>query len=312
FLTEPVTPDSAEGANARDREIAQLSFNFVLDVTGHGIPGLKTLEALLMMAINQANIARLTREPAARSRYGALETPAPDEERRPVSVRAVAASMRLPYETTRRNIRRMESAGVCVMTEGGVLVPEAYLLTPSYFEAARVGHEGLLSLYLRLRGRGLLEPLPASNFPDEREPPVRAAVRLLSDYLLRTAEAVVGRTGELISGLVLLPVLAAAAGADARGPNAALPVAALARRVQLPAETVRRHAAALVAMGLCESGRGGITLADAGLVSPAWRSLLRENAIAVQRMFAGLAERGVVDVWDQLGGLTSERTQGAA
>ena len=72
----------------RDRQIAHLAFNFALDMASHGIPGLKPLESLMMMAINQANIAPLTRDPAARSRYGALEAPAPDDERRPVSVRA--------------------------------------------------------------------------------------------------------------------------------------------------------------------------------------------------------------------------------
>jgi hypothetical protein len=41
-------------------------------------------------------------------------------------------------------------------------------------------------------------------------------------------------------------------------------------------------------------------LADAELGSSAWRGLLRENAVAVQRMFAGLAERGVVAVWERM------------
>jgi DNA-binding IscR family transcriptional regulator len=303
-----LNPSSSQGGAAadvgpRDRQIAYFSFNFVLDMAAHGIPGLKPLECLLMMAINQANIAPLTRDPAARSRYGALEAPAPDEDRRPVSVRAVAASMRLPYETARRNIRRLEAKGVCVATEGGVLTPAAFMLTPAYFEAARAGHERLHALYRMLTARGLIEPLPGANY-DESEPPVRGAVRLMSDYLLRTAETVMGRTGDLAATLVLLPLLAAAAGSDGRQP-APMSVAALARRTGLPAETVRRHAAALVEAGqveaaLCASGAKGLALADPSMTSPDWRSLLRENALSVQRMFAGLAERGVVAVWDQM------------
>jgi hypothetical protein len=301
-LDQQPTQDSTTAAptaplTARDRQLAFLGFNFVLDLASDGIPGLKPLESLLMMAVNQANIAPLTRDPAARSRHGALEAPAPDESRRPVSVRAVAASMQLPYETARRNIRRLEGLGVCVTNPAGVVVPASFMLSPAYFEAARRGHERLLALYRVLAARGLLEPLPAPNY-EEAEPPVRGAVRLMSDFLLRSAEATVSRTGDFVAALVILPLLAVAAGADGALPP--MSSAALARRTRLPAETVRRHAAALVARGLCNRGRSGLVLADADLSSPAWRGLLQENAVAVQRLYAGLAERGVVAVWDQM------------
>jgi hypothetical protein len=307
-VSETETPEDQWGAHQRARDIAHLSLDFVLDMSSRGIPGLKTLDCLLMMAINQANIAPLTRDPAARSRYGALEAPAPDDERRPVSIRAVAASMELPYETARRNIRRLESQGVCVLSEAGVVVPAAFMRSAAYFEAARTGHERMCELYVALRKRGLLDPLPPSHYRED-DPPIRAAVRLMSDYLLRTAEALVGRTRDLVSGLVLLPLLAEAAG-PRRG--RAISVAALSRRVRIPAETVRRHVAALVADGVCRSGESGVRLADESLTSPEWSGLLKENAIATQRMFAGLAERGVVDAWDRAAGLAADRTAGIA
>jgi hypothetical protein len=290
--------DSPARADARDRQLAYLAFDFVLDLAGDGIPGLKPLESLLMMAVNQANIAPLTRDPAARARHGALETPAPDEIRRPVSVRAVATSMRMPYETARRNIRRLEALGACVASEAGVVVPASFMLTPAYFEAARRGHERLFALYRALCAQALLEPLPAANY-DESEPPVRGAVRLMSDFLLRSADAAVSRTGDLVSALVILPLVAAAAAADGGRPIP-LSAAVLARRTRLPAETVRRHAVTLVERGLCASGRSGFSLADARLVSPLWRGLLQDNAVAVQRLYAGLAERGVVSVWERM------------
>jgi hypothetical protein len=295
---------------ARDREVAHLSFNFVLDMAAHGIPGLKTLECLLLMAVNQANIAPLTRDPRARSRYGALEHPAPDAERRPVSVRAVAASMQLPYETARRNIRRLETQGACLVSDAGVVVPAAFMTSPVYVESARLGHERLHGLYRMLRARQLLDPLPPPHY-DEREPPIRGAVRIMSDYLLRASDAVVARTGDLVTTLVILPMLAAAAGTDPGTTPAPLSVAAIARRTRLPAETVRRHAAALVADGICMSGPRGLTLADHPLASPTWRSLLRENTVAVQRMLAGLAERGVVAAWDQMSDGGAGPAQGA-
>ena len=296
-MDRPSTQDStAAPLTARDRQLAFLAFNFVLDLAGDGIPGLKPLESLLVMAVNQANIAPLTRDPAVRSRHGALEAPAPDEIRRPVSVRAVAASMQLPYETTRRNIRRLEGLGVCVTGEAGVIVPASFMLTPTYFEAARRGHERLLAMYRHLCAHQLLEPLPAPNY-QETEPPVRGAVRLLSDFLLRSAEATMNRAGDFITGLVILPLLAAAAGAEGAAP-APVSAAWLARRTRLPPETVRRHAVALVGRGVCVSQPSGLVLADWGLDTPAWRSLLHDNSVAVQRLYAGLAERGVVAAWD--------------
>jgi DNA-binding IclR family transcriptional regulator len=306
------TQDSATAdLFVRDREVAHLAFNFVLDMAAHGISGLKTLECLLLMAINQANIAPLTRDPEARIRYGALEHPAPDAERRPVSVRAVAASMRLPYETARRNIRRLEVQGVCVVNEAGVVVTGAFMLSPAYLQAAQLGHERVHALYRMLQAGQLLEPLPPANY-DEREPPIRGAVRLISDFLLRASEAIVGRTGDLVSTLVILPLLAASAGTDAEASPPQLSVATIARRCQLPAETVRRHAAALVLEGVCESSARGLTLADHRLASPGWRSLLRENAVAVQRMFAGLSERGVVAAWEQAANGGAGSAHGAA
>lgn len=310
-LNQPSTHDSMPAPlTARDRQIGYLAFNFVVDMAADGIPGLKPLESLLMMAINQANIAPLTRDPEARSRYGTLDAPAPDDVRRPVSVRAVAASMQLPYETARRNIRRLERLGACMTSPAGVVVPAAFMVAPTYLEAARLGHERMLGLYRMLSVRDLLDPLPPPHY-HESESPVRGAVRLMSDFLLRSAEAVVRRTGDLAATLTLMPLLAAAAGAELGAP-APISASALARRTRLPAETVRRHVVALVEQGVCVAGPSGLVLADATLDSPTWRSLLHENVVAVQRLYAGLAERGVIAVWDQAAGGDASSAQGAA
>jgi hypothetical protein len=82
--------------------------------------------------------------------------------------------------------------------------------------------------------------------------------------------------------------------------------------VQIPDETVRRHALRLAAAGVCAGEPGRIAFADADFATAEWRAFLHENAIAVQRMFAGLAERGVVDVWDKLVALGPDRSEGAA
>src|SRR5690349_17772670 len=122
----PNEDNAVAARSASDREVAYLSLNFVVDMASAGIAGLKPLDSVLVMAINQANIAPLTHDHAARSRYGALNAPAPDAERRPVSVRAVAASMRLPYETARRHVLRLAAQGVCIMSDEGAVVTEAF------------------------------------------------------------------------------------------------------------------------------------------------------------------------------------------
>jgi DNA-binding IclR family transcriptional regulator len=297
-LSHTATQDlEAAPPAVRSRQVVHLSLNFVLDMTAHGMAGLKPLESLLVMAINQANIAPLTRDPKARKRYGALEAPAQDHERRPVSVRAVAASMRLPYETARRNVRKLEERGACVTSEAGVLVPAGFMLSPAYFEMAQTANARMRDLYFHLAARDLLDPLPAANY-QEAEPPVRGAVRLLSDFLLRTAEALVVRFGDLTAALAFLPMLAAAAGAE-EGEPAPATVAELARRTGLPAETVRRKVATLTARGYCIAGPAGCVVSGPGLLSPGCSSLVQEHAAAVQRLFAGLAERGIVAAWEQ-------------
>src|ERR1700752_4866310 len=71
FLDRQPTQESIVAPlTGRDRQLAFLGFNFVLDLAGDGIPGLRPLESLLVMAVNQANIAPLTRDPEVRARTG--------------------------------------------------------------------------------------------------------------------------------------------------------------------------------------------------------------------------------------------------
>lgn len=86
------------------------------------------LTGLISAAIVQGNVAHLERGPHAA--YASVEDIPPDTERRPVSAMAVAASLRLPYETVRRHIARMVREGLCVRRSGGVVVPTAVLSSP--------------------------------------------------------------------------------------------------------------------------------------------------------------------------------------
>ncbi|MFC3070910.1 helix-turn-helix domain-containing protein [Phenylobacterium soli] len=281
----------------RERALIPLSGAFMLDQARTGIAGMDTRDSLLVLAINQANIAPLTRDPEARQRYGGLESPAPDEERRPVSLSAIAASLNLPYETVRRRTRRLEELGVCALTPQGPIVPESFLASPAYLQSVVVAHLRLHRFYQDVRAAGLMEPLPPSRYPPEPTVPIRASLRLISDYLLRTTELLMGLTGDVISGLALFGLLSAG---DTLPPPVSL-TAVLARRIGMPHETVRRHLAELANLGWCVRAGRGFTVSEEILARPEMRALFRDNAINLQRLFTALAERGLIEAWERLG-----------
>jgi hypothetical protein len=286
---------------AYNAAVGGLSFPFMLDQVAGGVAGLKPLDALLVLAVNQANIAPLTRDPDARQRYGRLDAPAPDDERRPASVNAIAASLDLPFETVRRRLKGLEAAGVCQGGPSGVIVPASFLASENYIRSVMQSHLRMRQFYFELRDAGLIARLPPSNYPVEGAAPMRAAARLVADYILRNCELLMRDTGDVISALVLMALLAAALRGPARAsdrPRTALSAGAIARSLQLPAETVRRHGLKLAARRLCERTDQGLTITEDMLYWARLRELMAENAIHVQRFMAALAERGVIDAWE--------------
>lgn len=295
-MADTLTPLNAQ-AEARQRALAPLSGVFVLDQVSAGMAGVDSRDAVLVMAINQANIAALTRDPDARQRYGGLEAPAPDEERRPVSLSAIAASLRLPYETVRRRVQRLAGRGVCELTEFGALVPESFLASPAYLQSVVAAHARLYRFYREVTAAGLMEALPASRYPPEPAVPIRASLRPLSDYLLRNTEQLMTITGDMTSGLALFGLLSAAPQLPAPPSS----TAALARRLAMPHETVRRRIGELADAGLVERDGRGVWVPEAVLARPELGALFRDNAANVQRLFTTLAERGVIEAWERLG-----------
>lgn len=292
--------------------IARLSLSFTLDQVAAGLAGLAPLDALLVLAVNQANIAPLTRDPAARRAYGALEHAAPDDARRPASINAMANSLGIPFETTRRRLKRLEAAGVCTIVPGaGVVIPESFLTSPAYLESVMAAHNRLVGFYGRLVDDDLLDPLPATNYEVDEGVPLRGAARLISDYLLRALDGLLREGGDVVSATVLLAILVASIGEAPWPPqdDAALratpfrpvSVADIARRLGLPGETARRHVAQLADAGLCLRTAQGVTVAADLLARPSLQHIAEDHAASVQRLFAGLAERGVVAAWEQMG-----------
>ena len=292
--------------------ISRLSLSFTLDQVAAGLAGLSPLDALLVLAVNQANIAPLTRDPAARQAYGALANAAPDKARRPASVNAMANSLGIPFETTRRRLKRLEAAGVCTIAPGaGVVVPESFLTSPAYMLSVMAAHERLVGFYGRMLDGDLLDPLPATSYDVDEGVPLRGAARLIADYLLRAIEGLMRESGDAVTAITLLAVLVAALDEAPWPPEAdwalttvpfrSTSVAQVSRRLGLPNETVRRHITLLIEAGLCRKTAEGVSVARDILTRPPIQAMVEDHAHAVQRLFAGLAERGVVAAWEQMG-----------
>lgn len=292
--------------------LARLSLGFTLEQVAAGLADLSPMDALLVLAVNQANIAPLTRDPAARQAYGDLEHAAPDDARRPASVNAMANSLGVPFETTRRRLKKLEGQGVCTIVPGsGVVIPESFLTSPAYLQSVMAAHERLMGFYGQLLEGDLLDPLPETHYGVDDGVPLRGAARLISDYLLRGLDGLLREGGDVASAMTFLAILVAALDeapwppqidADPTPtPFGAMTVSDVARRLRMPGETVRRHVLTLADAGLVTRTRDGVTVAQDILSRPAMQALAEEHAAAVQRLFAGLAERGVVAAWEQMG-----------
>lgn len=285
---------SESGDLSRTWRLARAALDFTVAQVAQGLTGLKAVDALIVMAVNQANIAPLTRDADARYAYGGLSAPAPDESRRPVSIHAIAMSMQLPFETVRRRMHHLEALGACRQEARGVIVPMSYLSSPAYLQDVMAAHARMRMLHQELADQGLLDPLPPSHYLPTDEAPVRAAARLLSDFLLRIADTLMRRAQDPVSGLILGAVVVASVG-EASEPG--ITASEAARRLGLPGETVRRRLTQLQADGHCTRRAHAHYLAPLAPGAPDSESFMGEIAATAQRLMAGLAERGVIESW---------------
>lgn len=300
------------------RVAARLAVGFAVDLVKLGGFGRDVVDGLLLAAISQANIAQITRSPELQRAYATLDQPPPDELRRPVSVSAIAHSLRVPFETARRRIKALVDSGVVKQTPKGLVIPMAPLSSPLYRMAAEA-HQGLVrTLYFRLRAIGLLDDLPPPGGApfDPANPPIRLVVRLSSDYVLRLAEPISRHIGDVVTGLVMMDLLIAntehlsdnQGGADEGGWAAegfvpdelrrpARP-SLLAERLGIPQETVRRHLLRLLKTDRCERTEEGFLIPARILARQPVIQFLQDNRSHLYRLFAALAEFGVLTEWE--------------
>lgn len=307
-----------QAPNDRIRVAARLANGFALDLVKLGGFGRDVVDGLLMAAISQANVAQITRNAELQRAYARLDQPPPDELRRPVSMSAIANSLRVPFETARRRITALVELGVVKTTPRGVLIPTAPLDSAIYKFAAQAHYNLVRTLYLRLRGIGFFEDLPRRDAADydTENPPVRLVVRLSTDYVLRLAEPLSLHIGDLVTGLVLMDLIHAntehltdqQGGAkdawdegafvsdDARRP---VRIAELSARLGIPQETVRRHLQRLQNADRCERIEDGFRVPARVLARGPFVQFMLDNQSHLHRLFVQLADFGVLSEWER-------------
>lgn len=87
--------------------------------------------ALLLRAVNLANVRHVTHDPEAAQAHAGLADVLSDDERRPISVYGLAKDLLLPYETVRRTLLQLEAEGLVHRQDGGLIVPAEVVARPA-------------------------------------------------------------------------------------------------------------------------------------------------------------------------------------
>ena len=156
----------SEGANWR---ALRLSLVFVLDVIEISLGDGDIIDTALINAISTASVARVSGDSDLDAHFATIEAPPPDEMRRPVSVNALAQSLRLPFETVRRRVGRLVRAGLLEIRPAGVIQSAAAVMDPAYLAQAVARYERLRRFYsISWRRR------PCPSRPTRRRRPLTA------------------------------------------------------------------------------------------------------------------------------------------
>lgn len=288
-----------------------LSLIFLLDIIEITRGPGQILDPLILSLISSASVAPVRHDPRLEQAYATIANPPPDELRRPISISAVARSLRLPFETVRRRIGRLVEAGLCEMTPRGVVQPATAVTGPVYLAQAIGRYERLKQLYFDVLAAGappglLPRPTPAV-LPGG--PPVRLANRLIADFALSAMDGLMVQVGSPFRALILLEIARASAenvhsvASDNAAPASGeqirpISVAGLAQRLRMPPETVRRHVLVLQGDGHVRRVEGGVMIAADALRRGAARQSARDNVRNLNRLFARMGRLGVLAWWD--------------
>lgn len=112
--------------------------------------------AVVYLAILQANLGPLMEDQALSARYAGIDTIAPEDLRRPISVHALAGSLHMPYETTRRCVGRLIDKGfVKRVSRSGILTCADKVAEPPQKRLVEQQYQDTLRMVGQLRRGGV-------------------------------------------------------------------------------------------------------------------------------------------------------------
>lgn len=141
----------------RDRLALRAATTFMLhsvDLMSRVVGG-DILRGVIFTAIVDANVRHIRPADTVSQSYSEASDQVPDDIRRPISVHALALELDIPYETTRRHVNALISAGLCERTETGIVVPAAVIARDQMAMAVRRNFENLRRLVGDLREGGV-------------------------------------------------------------------------------------------------------------------------------------------------------------
>lgn len=282
--------------SAADRTCERLCLAFSAQLIPNGFrkQGHRSaIDVLLMLAIAQANLAPMERDPEFQKTYAGLEASPPDEMRRPARVRSIAVSLGVPQETARRRVASLVQAGILVMRDDGVIMPQAFTYSPRALQAAMETWALFITFYANLRRAGVLAPVEPAT-PDQA-PPLRQMMRLWTNHFLRLVEALMPMVGDPFGVVMLFAILDGSLAATEGKPVSA---SAIARALGLPFESVRRNALRIADNGLCQKIGRGYLIPPALMEEPRWRAFSERHAQVLMRFFAAMREQNLLGWWE--------------
>lgn len=211
---------------------------------------------------------------------------------RPVSVNALAASLRRPFETTRRNANALIAAGLLDRAENGLHVPLQAIADPRVARFSDRCHDLLTRLVEDARASNLA--LPAAR-PDLTYDP-RGGVGIAFDLLLAGFESRDGDDRNLVRIALLTAVEWANARADRQlggnGAHAPARTSAIARVLGLPYATAARNIDALVSQGALQRTSEGLVIPQERLLGPSAMDARLALANRARQLLGRLAHTG--------------------
>lgn len=286
-----------------DEAIMRLTGRLVLDHVTVARFGFDLIDALVFITITQANVESINRDPELQRRYATYDQPPPDELRRPISINAVAQSLGIPFETIRRRMVKLSMLGLFKSTKQGVVSPTPMVRNRRHRTVQESAYARSEELHGELDRNGFGDIYPeiaAWTGP----PPLRLVARVTGEYLLRLVHLLMEETGDILAATVWLAIFCDNVAVADRGAARAIPggqkpmsMAALARRLRLSTETVRRRVQALVAQGLCVQSGNTVVVDATVLARPGVQRLLSRNRQDVRRVYLTLAEYGIAQAW---------------